>query len=91
MPKLKFMPWLDALPEVGDPICSTRDELAAMLEQANELESRAMALRATVEAGRKALLVRVLQRWTLRDLESAGFAVVPLQERKEQQGGHNEH
>lgn len=88
MPKLKFMPWIDALPEVGDPIRSTRDALAAKLEQADALENRAMALRATVEAGRKALLVRVLQRWTLRDLESAGFAVVPLQE---PQGGHNEH
>lgn len=72
MPKLKFMPWIDALPEVGDPIRLTRDALAAKLEQADALENRATALRAEVKAGREALIGRVMQRWTLLDLETAG-------------------
>jgi hypothetical protein len=49
----KFMPWVDLLPEVGDPIRNERNKLAAKLASAEELEKQAAALRAeSVRAAR---------------------------------------
>ena len=56
----KFMPWVDLLPEVGDPIRNERNKLAATLASAEELEKQAAALRAGVREGRAALLDRIM-------------------------------
>ena len=70
----KFMPWVDLLPEVGDPIRNERNKLAAKLAEAEELERQAAALRAAVREGRAALLDRVMKQWTLHDIEQAATA-----------------
>lgn len=72
MPSQSFMPWVDALHEVGQPIKSARDALAVKLQEADELEARARALRAEVSAGHDALLGRIMKTWTLAELERAG-------------------
>lgn len=69
-----YMPWIDLLPEVGNPIRKERDKLAATLAEAEQLERRAAALRASVRAARPALMDRIIQRWTLRDIEQAANA-----------------
>jgi hypothetical protein len=69
-----FMPWVDLLPEVGDPIRKDRDHLAATLADAELLEKRAAALRETVHAGRAALLARVMRQWMLHDIVQAATA-----------------
>ena len=56
-----FMPWIDHLPEVGDPIRKERAKLLEVAEQAAELERHALALRAQVEAGQAVLLTKVMQ------------------------------
>lgn len=66
-----FMPWIDHLPEVGDPIRKERAKLLEVAEQAAELERHALALRAQVEAGQAALLTKVMQHWTLQDIQRA--------------------
>lgn len=73
-----FMPWVDLLPEVGDPIRKDRDHLAAALADAELLEKRAAALRETVRAGRAALLDRILTCWTMQDIEQAATAAGEL-------------
>lgn len=70
----KFMPWVDLLPEVGDPIRNERNKLAAKLASAEELEKQAAALRAGVREGRAALLDRIMKQWTLHDIEQAATA-----------------
>ena len=70
----KFMPWVDLLPEVGDPIRNERNKLAATLASAEELEKQAAALRAGVREGRAALLDRIMKQWTLHDIEQAATA-----------------
>jgi hypothetical protein len=70
----KFMPWVDLLPEVGGPIRNERNELAATLASAEELEKQAAALRAAVREGRAALLDRIMKQWTLHDIEQAATA-----------------
>lgn len=69
-----YMPWVDLLPEVGDPIRNERDKLAATLTEAEELEKRAAALRAGVREGRAAFFGRVMKQWTLHDIEQAATA-----------------
>lgn len=66
-----FMPWIDHLPEVGDPIRKERAKLLEVAEQAAELERHALALRAQVEAGQAVLLTKVMQHWTLLDIQRA--------------------
>ena len=70
----KFMPWVDLLPEVGDPIRNERNKLAAKLASAEELEKQAAALRAGVREGRAALLDRIMKQWALHDIEQAATA-----------------
>lgn len=68
----KFMPWVDLLPEVGDPIRSERDKLAATLAEADALEVRAAELRRAAITARGPLLARALTLWSLAELEDAG-------------------
>ena len=69
-----FMPWIDKLPEVGDPILKERKRLQGMVYDAQALERKALALRAQVEAGKSALLERVTKEWTLLQIEQAANA-----------------
>lgn len=69
-----FMSWVDLLPEVGDPIRKERDKLAAALAETERLEKRAAELRASVRAGRAALLGRIMKHWTMYDIEQAANA-----------------
>lgn len=70
----RFMAWVGRLPEVGDPIQGGRDRLRGQLAQAEALERQAAALRAEVAEGRAALLRRVLDRWTVAEVETASMA-----------------
>lgn len=69
-----YMPWVDLLPEVGDPIRNERNKLAATLAEAEELERQAAALRAAVQEGRAALMGRIMRQWTLHDIQQAASA-----------------
>lgn len=74
MSKHSFMPWIDALPEVGDKIRTTRDVLASKLAQADALEHQAASLRAEVKIGRETLIIHIMQQWTHLDLGAAAGA-----------------
>lgn len=67
----KFMPWVDCLPEIGQPLLNERDKLAGVLAEADRLEQQAAALRANVSTGRADLFDRIAKKWTLFDIESA--------------------
>lgn len=69
-----FMPWLDHLAELGDPLRRDRAELLAIAQQAIDLERRALALRARLAVGQTALMKRVMKHWTLADLQTASEA-----------------
>jgi hypothetical protein len=69
-----FMGWIDALPEVGDPIRKERAKLQQLAEQATELERHALALRGQVRAGQAALGERVARNWATHDIEAAQSA-----------------
>ena len=69
-----FMPWLDHLAELGDPLRRDRAELLAIAQQAIDLERRALALRARLAVGQSALLQRVMKHWTLADIQAASDA-----------------
>lgn len=66
-----YMPWLDRLPEVGDPLLSKRDALARKLDEARALEAQAAALRASVRDGRAELLSRLMTHWSLAEIQAA--------------------
>lgn len=66
------MPWIDKLPEVGDPILKERKRLQGMANHAQDLERMALDLRSQVEAGKSALMERVTKEWTLLQIEQAG-------------------
>ena len=66
-----FMPWVDHLPEVGDPIRRERAKLVEAAQEAIELERHAAALRVQVAAGQSRLLQRVMGYWTLADIQLA--------------------
>lgn len=68
---VEFMAWIDALPEVGDPIRKERAKLLQLAEQAAELERHALALRAQVLSGQAALADRVARHWPASDIEAA--------------------
>ena len=68
---IPFMPWIDHLPEVGDPIRKDRAKLLEVAEQAAELERHALALRAQVAAGQTVLLTKVMRNWTPSDIQHA--------------------
>lgn len=70
----RFMAWVDHLSEVGDPILAARDRLRRSLDRAESLERQAAAVRAEVAEGRAALLRRVLDHWTVADIEAASIA-----------------
>jgi len=69
-----FMPWIDKLPEVGNPILNERKRLQELSLDAQALERKALAIRAQVEAGKAALLERVTKQWTLLQIETASNA-----------------
>ena len=69
-----FMPWIDHLPEVGDPIRRERAKLLELAEQAAELERHAAAVRALVQSGQAELMTKVMKHWTLADIQSAAQA-----------------
>lgn len=69
-----FMPWIDKLPEVGNPILDERKRLQELSFDAQALERKALAIRAQVEAGKADLLKRVTKEWTLLQIETAGNA-----------------
>lgn len=68
------MPWIDKLPEVGDPILQERERLQTLAYDAQALERKALALRSQVEVGQAALLQRVTKEWTLLQIEQASNA-----------------
>lgn len=72
--KHPFMPWVDHLPEVGDPIRRERAKLVEVAQEAIELERHAAALRVQVAAGQVQLLQRVMGYWTLADIQLASEA-----------------
>lgn len=69
-----FMPWIDHLPEVGDPIRAERTRLRENADMALELERKAAAMRAVVEQGKAKLLTMVMKNWTLADIQEASEA-----------------
>ena len=66
-----FMPWIDHLVKVGDPIRNDRAKLREVAEQAAELERHAAALRGQVTTGQANLLMKVMRHWTLADIQVA--------------------
>lgn len=69
--KNAFMPWVDFLPELGDPIRSERNRLADMQDRADALEKQAAALRADLKSGRASLLAKIAVGWHSREIASA--------------------
>lgn len=69
--KRLFMPWVDHLPEVGDPIRRERAKLVEAAQEAIELERHAVDLRVQVASGQVQLLQRVMGYWTLADIQQA--------------------
>lgn len=69
-----FMPWIDHLPEIGDPIRRDRAKLCELASEAAELERHALALRAQVQAGQVELLTKTMRHWTLADIQTAAEA-----------------
>ena len=66
-----FMPWIDHLHEVGDPIQKERGKLHELAQRAVDLEREACALRDQVAMGHAALLLKVMKYWTLADIQDA--------------------
>jgi hypothetical protein len=66
-----FMPWINHLHEVGDPIQIERDKLLALAQRALDLEREACALRDQVTIGQAALVLKVMKHWTLADIQDA--------------------
>ena len=70
----QFSAWIEHLPAVTDAIRAERDKLLSIATEAAELEQRALALRRKVGKGQTALMLRVLQEWTLEDIQNASAA-----------------
>lgn len=66
-----YMPWIDHLPEVGEPITKDRDRLAERLAEARRLELQAEALRAEVIRESTTLFDRVAGQWSGQDIAKA--------------------
>lgn len=66
-----FMPWIDYLHEVGEPIRGERGKLLRLAKRAVALERDACALRQEVARGQAALLMKVMQSWTLAEIQAA--------------------
>lgn len=69
-----FMPWIDYLPEVGDPIRNERAKLRELACEAFELERTAAAQLAKVRAGQAELLAKAMRLWTLAEIQKAAQA-----------------
>ncbi|HEP8974312.1 TPA: stable inheritance protein KleA [Pseudomonas aeruginosa] len=67
----EFMAWIDKLPEIGDPIRRERSRLLEIAEQAAELDRHAKALRDQLRQGQLTLLNRVMQHYSLGEIEAA--------------------
>lgn len=70
-----FMPWIDKLHEVGEPIRRRRAELEELAREAAELEWHAASLRTKLAEGEAELLQAVMRHWTLADIQAAAEAV----------------
>lgn len=77
MDERKVMPWIDRLPEVGDPIRAERARIAGLLEEATHKQRELFALRRRVYLESVALTEKVAQLWTPEEIESAKNAVRP--------------
>lgn len=66
-----FMPWIDHLREVGEPIQKERGKLRELAQRAVDLECEACALRDQVAMGQAALLLKAMKHWTLADIQDA--------------------
>lgn len=66
-----FMPWINHLHEVGDPIQKERGKLRELAQRAVDLEREACALRDQVAMGQAALLLKAMKHWTLADIQDA--------------------
>jgi non-ribosomal peptide synthetase component F len=66
-----FMPWVQYLPEVGDPIQKRRESLTAKLNLAYLLERRAAQLVAEARAGERELTASIAENWSPREIEDA--------------------
>lgn len=66
-----FMPWIDTLPAVGDPIRRDRDRLRELATQVIELERHAADIRERVRASQGTLLTTAMQHWTLAEIQAA--------------------
>lgn len=78
----RFMPWIDYLPEVGDPIRRRRDSLRRLAQESLAIEAQAHAMRERLRADSRELLVSVLQNWTLQQLETASRMADPRDDDK---------
>lgn len=67
----EFMPWIDKLQEIGDPIRRERSRLLEIAQQAAELDRHAKALRAQLKEGQLTLLNRVMKHYSLGEIEAA--------------------
>lgn len=68
---IPFMPWIDHLPQVGDPIQKERSKLRELAQRAVDLEREARALREQVAMGQSAVLLKAMRHWTLADIQDA--------------------
>lgn len=71
MDATKVMPWIDQLPEVGDPIRAERARIADLLDEATRKQRELFELRRRVYTQSVALTQRVAELWTPEEIERA--------------------
>lgn len=69
--KPRYMPWVDLLTKVHQPILYQRDRIADILELADSLEARAAGLRKDAQRARALLLIRLLKTWSQSEVKEA--------------------
>lgn len=69
--KPRFMPWVDLLNHVDQPILNERDRLAKLLEAADTLEVQADQLRKDAHRARAVLLLHVTKNWSMDEMRAA--------------------
>ncbi len=73
----KVFPWIEKLHEVGDPIRAARESIDARVQQAEQMEEEAAALRALAYFDSLELMTKVKQLWTEGEIAQAqGLALI---------------
>lgn len=77
MSQEKVLPWIDPLPEVGDPIRKEREAIEAKLKEAAEIRCRVYVLQQEAYQAALKLDSRVKELWSADEIERAKAKACP--------------